>query len=106
LPCDWKRFGEGGEAMSAGGAAAANAIIQATRASGVIVNVEPEAFELIVKRQTAPLVVRAPVKVLWYDRGTRYLTAHKGLAFTTKTQHWLQFPSDTEFVDARGIWVP
>ena len=68
--------------MSAGAAAAA-AIAQAIKASGVVVQVEPGEFLGIVQRQQAPLVVHATGGFL--KTNYKYLTSYKGLAFFTKS---------------------
>ncbi len=91
--------------MSAGGgAAAAAAIAQATRASGVIVRVEPGDFLRILGQQEGPLVVHATGGSL--NTNYQYLTSYKGLAFVTKSETPMNLPRDTELVQARKIWIP
>ncbi len=89
-------------AGAAGGAAAA--MIQAARASGVIVRVEPGAFDTIVRKVEAPLVVASQGGVFrkYYD----YLVSYKGLAFYTRSQQPLTLPPGAEIVAASRIWVP
>ncbi len=91
-------------AGAAGGAAAAAAIIQAIKASGVIVNVEPNEFLGILQRQQGPLVVHATGG--FFSTNYKYLTSYKGLAFFTKAAAPLNLPSGTELVQAKSIWVP
>ena len=86
------------------GAAAAAAIAQATKASGAIVNMEPQDFMTIVNRCEKPLVVMARGGT--FDRGFRYLVNYRGLIFHTKSRTELMLPGKTELVLARSIWIP
>ena len=92
--------------MSAGGAAAAAAaaIAQATKASGVIVRIEPGDFLHILEQQERPLVVHATGGFL--NTSYQYLTSYKGLAFFTKSETPMNLPRDTELVQAKKIWIP
>jgi hypothetical protein len=90
--------------MAAGGAAAAAAIAQAIKASGVLVRMEPDEFLKILGRVEHPLVVVA--KGGFFNRGYQYLTSYKGLAFLTKSPDPLMLPPRAEIVQARGIWIP
>jgi hypothetical protein len=66
--------------MSAGAAgAAAAAIAQAIKASGVIIHVEPDDFVGILRRQPGALVVQATGG--FFSTSYRYLTSYKWLAF-------------------------
>lgn len=85
-------------------AAAVAAMIQAVKASGVVVRVQPPEFQSILRRVQDPLVVHAPAGFLWKQH--RYLTAYKGLAFFTHAQEPLSLPGAAEVVEARKIWVP
>ena len=85
-------------------AAAHAALVQATRASGVLVRVEPEAFLEITNKVHGALVV-ASTKGVWQHE-YQYLTSYKGLAFHTKSKHELDLPGDVELVNAKQIWVP
>jgi hypothetical protein len=89
---------------AAGGAAAAAAIAQAMKASGVIVRVEPSEFERILGRQDSPLIVTAQGGV--FSTNYQYLMSYKGLAFFTKSPTPLSLPSSAEVVVARTIWIP
>lgn len=91
-------------AATAGAAAAAAAIAQATKASGVIVRVEPADFLRILGRQEAPLVVHAQGGFLSVNH--QYLTSYKGLAFFTKAPDPLDLPARAELVQASKIWIP
>jgi hypothetical protein len=85
-------------------AAHAAAVAQAIKASGVLVRVQPEEFLRILNRQEEPLVVRAPAGFL--QRGWRYLTSYKGLAFFTKSPESLPLSGRAELVEAQSLWVP
>lgn len=82
-------------------AAAANAI----KASGAIVQVEPNVFEQLLRQQGADarLVVFSPSG---FFRKNQYLTAYKGLIFYTKSTAVLSMPADTELIQAEKIWIP
>ena len=95
--------------MSAGasagaGAAAAAAVIQATRASGVIVQIDPADFCWIIERNSEPLVVHTFGG--FFTKTHRYLTSYRGLAFYTKSPRELQLPSHCQWVEAKSIWIP
>ncbi len=89
---------------AAGAAAAAAAIAQATRASGVIVRVEPQDFLRILEQQDAPLVVHATAGL--FNTNYQYLTSYKGLAFFSKSDAPINLPRGTELVRAKKIWIP
>jgi hypothetical protein len=91
--------------MSAGAsAAAAAAIAQAIKASGVIVNVSPDDFMVILQRQREPLVIHGTGG--FFTTNYQYLTSYKGLAFFTKALDPLDLPSTSEVVVAKKIWIP
>jgi hypothetical protein len=90
--------------MSAGALAAAAAVTQAIKASGVIVCVEPDEFLGILQRQPGLLVVHATGG--FFSTNYRYLTSYKGLAFYAKTSSPLDLPPGIELVQAKAIWVP
>jgi len=80
------------------------ATVQAVKASGVLVRVEPDAFVKILSQHRDALVV-ASVSGIWH-KDYHYLTSYKGLAFYTKTSTELNLPGDVELVHARQIWMP
>ena len=90
----------------AGGAAAAAAaaIANATKASGAIVKMEPDAFQRIVGKVDEPLIVRAEGG--WRTKHFKYITSYKGLFFFTKSEVELTFPSRVEMIAAKKIWIP
>lgn len=89
---------------AAGAAAAAAAIVNAAKASGVIVRVKPSDFLSIVRKTESPLVVYATGG--FFKTNHQYLTSYKGLAFFTKSLQKLELPSDVEMVLAAKIWIP
>lgn len=89
-------------AGAAGGAAAA--IIQAIKASGVLVRVEPGEFSKIVSRAVDPVVVTTTGGL--FSKNYQYLTSYKGLAFFTKSVDPLNLPANAEVIAARSIWIP
>jgi hypothetical protein len=90
--------------MAAGGAAAAAAIAQAIKASGVLVRLEPAEFLKLLNRVPGPLVVAATGGL--FTKNYQYLMGYKGLAFYTKSPEPLQLPADGEVIAAKGIWIP
>lgn len=90
--------------MAGGAAAAAAAIAQAIKASGVLIRLEPNEFRKILSRSSDPLVVIA--KGGFFSTRYQYLTSYKGLAFYTASREPLELPDTAEVVNARGIWIP
>ena len=87
-----------------GGAAAAAAIAQAIKASGAIVRVAPEDFQMILSKGENPLVVIAVSK--FFGTTYKYLTGYKGLVFYAKSSTPLQIDSRHEIITAKKIWIP
>jgi hypothetical protein len=91
--------------MSHAAAASAHAaMINAVKASGVVVQVEPEEFRTLLTRARDPLVVYTEGGIL--STHYRYLMSYKGLAFSTRSPEPLPMPSGAETVHARKIWMP
>jgi hypothetical protein len=91
--------------MAAGGAAAAAAAIaNAIKASGVLVRLEPGEFAKILARSKDPLVV--VVEGGFFSPRFQYLTSYKGLAFFTKSSQALPLPAGAEVVSAGGLKIP
>jgi hypothetical protein len=88
----------------AAGAAAAAAIAQAIKASGVVVRLDPAEFMKIVGRVPDPLVVSATGGL--FTTNYQYLMGYKGLAFFTKSSEPLPLPATAETIAARTIWMP
>ena len=89
--------------MMHGGAVHA-AMVNAMRASGVIVRVRPEDFLALLRRVEEPLVVTAQGGV--FSKNYQYLTSYKGLAFYAKSSTPLMLPRNVETVLAERIWIP
>jgi len=89
--------------MSAGAAAAA-AIANAIKASGVIVYVSEEDFANILQKSEKPLVICAIGGL--FTKKYRYMTSYKGFAFFTKCPAPLMFPPKIETIVAKKIWIP
>ena len=92
----------GAAAASAGATAAAQ--VQAIKANGVVVQVEPDAFRDLVERQTEPLIVCSQKG--FFTTSYQYLTSHKGLAFYTWSYTPITLPKYAEFVHAKSISIP
>ena len=90
--------------MSAGAAAAAAAIAQAIKASGVLVRVSQADFESILNRSEKPLVITATGGFI--STNYQYLTSYKGFAFFTKCPDPLVFSPKVEVIVANKIWIP
>ena len=90
--------------MSAGAAAAAAAIAQAIKASGVIVRLSPDEFQKVLRKVEQPLVVYAAGGL--FQKNHQYLMSYKGLAFFTKSLSEIMLPVGTETIVARKLWVP
>ena len=80
------------------------AIVNALKASGVVVRVRPDDFLTILARIESPLVVTAQGGVL--RKRYQYLTSYKGFAFVADTPTPLMLPRTVETVLAEKIWVP
>ena len=89
---------------SAAAAARAAAIARAIKASGAIVNMEPNDFLSILSRADKPLVVMA--KGGFLKSNYQYLTSYKGLVFFTKSPEMLLLPANIELLVSDKIWIP
>ena len=89
--------------MSGATAAAAAAYIAANKASGIIVEVEPNDFLAIVGRQENPLVVYCPAGMF---TSHKYMISYKGLCFYTKTADPLTLSSHVELISTKKMWMP
>jgi hypothetical protein len=89
--------------MAAAGAAAA-AIANALKASGVVVRVDSVNFQAILRKIEKPLVVYAEGGV--FSTNYQYLVSYKGFAFYTKSTAPLLLPYGAEIVLTNKIWIP
>jgi hypothetical protein len=87
-----------------GPAAAAAAIANAIKASGVIVRVESADFENILNKAENPLVVCAQGG--FFSTNYQYLMSYKGLAFYCKSATPLTLSAKIETINAKKIWIP
>jgi hypothetical protein len=85
-------------------AAAAAAMVQAIKASGVLVRVDPDQFQKLARQQPEPLIVHATGG--FFTTNYQYLMPYRGLAFFTKSLDPLTLPPGTELISAKSIWVP
>lgn len=85
-------------------AAAHAAIVNAIKASGVLVRVEAGDFLAVLRRVDEPLVVVSYGGV--FKKQYKYLTTYKGLAFFTKSPNSLVLPSRVEVIQAKSISIP
>lgn len=92
--------------MAAAGAAAAAAaaIANAIKASGVVVRVDPAAFQTILRKVENPLLVYAEGG--FFSRNYQYLVSYKGFVFFTKSSEPILLPSGVETIMASKIWLP
>ncbi|HKQ99553.1 MAG TPA: hypothetical protein VJT09_02700 [Pyrinomonadaceae bacterium] len=90
--------------MAAAGAAAAAAIANAIKASGVVVRVDTVNFQTILRKMERPLVIYAEGGV--FSTKYYYLVSYKGFAFYTKSPAPLLLPSGAETVVTKNIWIP
>lgn len=90
--------------MNAAGAAAA-AIANAIKASGVLVKMEPSEFQKIASRADRSLVVYTYGGILT-NKKHQYLLSYRGLAFFTRSESRISLPGDVELVRAAKIWTP
>lgn len=87
-------------------AAAAAAIANAIKASGAIVEVDPEVFMAILARErdSRPLVIMAEGGVI--KTNYRYLAACQGFIFSTRSADSLMLPGYVDIITTRKIWTP
>ena len=79
-------------------------LINAIKANGILVRVEPAEFQKIVSKVKEPLVVSAKGGV--FSVNYQYLVSYKGFAFFTKSASPLVLPGNTETVNVKKIWIP
>ena len=92
--------------MAAAGAtvAAAAAIANAIKASGVVVRVAPADFQTILRKVENALVIYA--KGGFFSTNYQYVVSYKGFAFFTKSSEPLLLPPGVETIMAAKIWLP
>jgi len=79
-------------------------IANAIKASGTVIQIEPEEFVKILKKAEAPLVVYAEGGII--STNYQYMVSYKGFAFFCKADEPIQLPKKAEVVIADKIWIP
>ena len=79
-------------------------IANAIKASGTVVQIEPEEFVKILKRIESPLVIYAEGGII--STNYQYLVSYKGFAFYTKADEPIVLPKTAEVVVTDKIWIP
>ena len=90
--------------MAGATVAAHAAAVNALKASGVVIRLEPHAWLALLARMDSPLIVVAPGGV--FRKHVRYLTSYRGLAFFTQSDAALMLPSRAEVVQAKSMSIP
>ena len=85
-------------------AAAQAAMVQAVKASGAIIRVEPDVFISIISKADKPLVVTSIGGII--KKEFRYLSPYKGLIFYTRNTDIIDLPGNAETISAKEIWIP
>lgn len=79
--------------------------IKALRASGVIVQVEPDIFLAILAKIEVPVIVKAQNKA-FFSETYQYLTNYRGFTIFTEAKQPLQLPHAVELIEVERIWIP
>ena len=90
--------------MAAGAAAAHAAMVNALKASGVVVRLEIGDWLTILERTERPLVVVGKGGV--FKKHNQYLTSYRGLAFFATSKDAIVLPPRCEIVQAKTISIP
>lgn len=90
--------------MSGAAIAAAAAAAHAIKASGAIVQVEPDEFRRLLNQNTDALVVHAMGGV--FGSRHKYLMGFKGLVFYASSREPISIPPRCQIVEAGKIWIP
>lgn len=90
---------------AAASAAAYQQVLNASRAAGAIVTIDPREFQRLLDRcEETPLIVHATGG--WLTTNYQYLTCYKGIYFFSKSSTKLYFNRPIEFVEVEKIWIP
>lgn len=87
-------------------AAAAASFANAIKASGVVIEVSPAAFQSVLRRVEHPLVIYAEARRFFSSTNYQYLVSYKGFAFVTKSSEAILLPAEVETILAGKIWLP
>jgi hypothetical protein len=88
----------------AGAAAAAAATARAIKASGAIVQVEPNEFRKLAAQNAEGVVVHALSGV--FSTKHKYLMGYKGLVFYASASEPISLAGRHQVVEAEKIWIP
>jgi len=92
--------------MSGSSAASAYhyATLNAIKACGSIINVDPDIFLQIANKIENPVIVKSTGG--YFSKHNVYLTTYKGLTFYCKSKTELILPSKSELIAAKKIVIP
>ena len=85
-------------------ASAAAAFANAIKASGVMIEVSSDAFQVVLAKAEHPLVIYAEGG--FFSTSRQYLVSYKGFVFVTKSSEPISLPPGAETILAEKIWVP
>jgi hypothetical protein len=91
-------------AYAGGAVAAAAAIANAIKASGVLITVEQNDFIALLSKAEKPLVVTSSGGMI--KKNYQYLMSYKGFVFYTKTPSPIILCGKAEIITAQKIWIP
>ena len=86
------------------GAVVVTTLVNAIRASGVVVRINAPELLTLLERSDAPLVVVG--KGGTFRKHYRYLTTYKGLAFFARSPLPLAIPAHAEIITVESISIP
>ncbi len=89
----------------AAAAAAIAAMMNAVKASGAIVRVEPGDFEALVHRMGEAFVLHESPRGM-FQRKHRYLTSYRGFIFFAQSAEPIFLGKGVEELPVTKIWVP
>jgi len=93
-----------GASVAAAGAAAYAAKVNAIKAGGPVVFLEPNDFIRLLSEADDAFVVVA--RGGWLNRKLKYLFGYRGLFFTTASKEKLALPGRADVIWAHRLWVP
>lgn len=79
-------------------------VMNAIKATGIVVRLEPPEWLTILKRTDNPLVVVTHGGM--FKPKYQYLTSYRGLAFYTKSTHAIVLPGRAEVITAKSMSIP
>jgi hypothetical protein len=79
--------------------------IQAIRASGAVVQVEPRVFLQLLAKCQSTLIITA-CKNSYFSKKFQYETTYQGFVFYTESAQPIELPEHAEIVIADELWTP